>query len=767
MSITNQYRRVISTSVAALILVILSAVLPLHSGRAGVILALLWGLPALTWAISLPPRPWYERAAVGAGLAFSLTGLATFVLCLLPGEFPVAVARYLYGALAVLPCLVGRPSAPTAPREPVLQIRWQWVAAIILIAFALRVVNLNYSEFQGDEALILQRADRIIGGDTGQFFLHQKGPVEILAPLAFWALNGNVTELEARLPFALLNVLAVLAVMSLAARWYGPSVGALAGLLLAASGFMVAFGRIVQYQTVVVLWGAVSLLALTEYAQSSRPRELFVGALCLGCGFLAHYDIVLVAPAALAILIEYLVKQRVAWRKIVAQVMLAGLLGLGVLALFYLPFTLNPNFARTLRYLVEGRLGGGGVFYNNLASVWAMSTFYNAIYYVIALALGVLLAGILRVRGWAAWLYFGVPWFFYTFMVFDPRTHIYTFYPGAAILTGAALPSLWRRWLAPWVWGRRGLLAAGVVWYSLCVGYIYVAFVNHQPEYKREWPASRLALYPYPADTLPLFGFFGFPYQAGWKAVEGLYAQGVLTGTYTSNEKPAITSWYVRSGERSLCSRPDTYIIAAYVQDEFAVDWADIEQNYQLWAEIQVEGESKIWIYRPLSDTRPAVTLDAADFYTTFDAATLLGAQRPHPERGEYPVAVPVGDVARLLGYDVSATEAHPGDTLRVVLYWESLQPTLYNYQVFVHLRAGDRLVAQHDGAPACALLPTSGWEPGQIIRDEHDIVLDDSVSASVLDLYVGMYELITKAPLLTAGEQTPDIHLSQIWILP
>ena len=60
---------------------------------------------------------------------------------------------------------------------------------------------------------------------------------------------------------------------------------------------------------------------------------------------------------------------------------------------------------------------------------------------------------------------------------------------------------------------------------------------------------------------------FGFPYQAGWKAIGALFADGTLTGSYDSNEQPQVTYWYTRGAWR--CSvDPRYYLIAENVQDE-------------------------------------------------------------------------------------------------------------------------------------------------------------------------------------------------------
>ena len=100
------------------------------------------------------------------------------------------------------------------------------------------------------------------------------------------------------------------------------------------------------------------------------------------------------------------------------------------------------------------------------------------------------------------------------------------------------------------------------------------------------------------------------------------------------------------------------------------------------------------------------------------------------------------------------ADDAHAYGFVSIVLYWRTRRPLLRNYQVFTHLQDGT-LWGQHDGAPACAMRPTTLWEPGRIVRDEHRIPIDPEVPTGEMDLLVGMYDLHT-------GERLPVDHPSQ-----
>ncbi len=748
---------------------------------------LLWILPAMGWALATRALDTLERSAVGAGLAFVVNGLLTLILVYLPGPFPQDLAPWLYGGVACVPWVYGWLQRGQDPRPAVFAppaVSWRAVCVVLAIAMVVRFPTLGYSEFQGDEAIILRRAAQILAGEREQLFLHQKGPVEILMPLSLWSLTGTLNEWQARVPFTLMGVLAVFALLLVGRRWFNARAGVLAGLSAAIAGFLVAFSRIVQYQSVVVALSALSLLMMTDYARAGHCRALLLAAAFMAYGLLAHYDTVLFAPAAAWLLFSGMLQRRDNWRPEARNILLALLMGAVILALFYVPFMSNPNFAKTFGYLAQGRLGNDGPVYNNISKVWRMSTFYNSVYYVVGVLLLLVVGVLWHVKKMtlgshvAPWLYLGVPLVFYLFLVFDPRTHIYTFYPGAAMMAAAVVDRLWTK-LTPLPRWRAGLAVLGGLWYVLCAGYIVLAFISHTPEYKREWPASRHPLYPVTWDTLPLFGFFGFPYRAGWKAVEGLYAQGILAGVYASNEEPEVTTWYVRGGTRTLCGNPDLYILAENVQDEIAIDWGELEREYALFARIMVNERPKIRIYRRQSVVTPFTVRDTS-FVGAFDHKTTFRAQLPQfPEldnggwaAGER--APEFGDVARLVGYTLEpGASVCLSNALTVILYWEALNPTLTNYQVFTHLVAGGELVAQHDGAPACAHRPTSGWEPGMLIRDEHVIALDTvpdfekMAPDGHLALYVGMYDVLTLDRLPVNGCPEDALHLSNVEVSP
>ena len=102
-----------------------------------------------------------------------------------------------------------------------------------------------------------------------------------------------------------------------------------------------------------------------------------------------------------------------------------------------------------------------------------------------------------------------------------------------------------------------------------------------------------------------------------------------------------------------------------------------------------------------------------------------------------------------------------------MTLFWEALSAPTFNHQVFVHLTAEGELVAQHDGAPACGFAPTALWEPGDLVRDEHVIAIDKSVPTGRVNIYVGMYDLLTLERVAVASGEDSTLFLGRLEVFP
>jgi 4-amino-4-deoxy-L-arabinose transferase-like glycosyltransferase len=841
-------RRQIALLVVTLVLGTVILLVPAPSVRYGAAFLLLWILPGVAWISLLPLAALdrVERLAVGLGFSFVISPAITLLVAYLPGPVDrvtllaailVSVGLPL-GLSALLSGLSGR-SADAEPREmprlrailsaqhPLWRDGRAWLLAAVLIAASLRVVNLGYSEFQGDEGAVLVRAAQALEGDEGAVFQHRKGPAELAVVMATWRLTGTTNEWMARLPFAWAGVLGVVAVFLIGRRFGRPHAGGIAACLLAIEGFFVGFGRIVQYQSLVFALSTLGLLCLLAYWERGRGMLITVAAALFAGGALAHYDAALALPAGLLLVAARLWRDRQGGWRTWAPAAFAALVGVALLGLFYIPLSRGP-YADQTSYYVSGRIGSGS--YNHLPSTFELSAVYDSVYFLALLALaltgqvlvawgrwgrvGLMLSVVLvalaatgllwpemwvvgeRTLAWtpfvvlligtllaprqstgtrALWLWLGLPALFYLFFVALPLTHIHTAFPAWAVLAGLGLADL-GRWLAKSRVALRVTAVGGVLAYALCGFYAIMTFVDHTPEYRRTFPQSKNPLYWTPYERMPEAGLFGFPYRAGWKAVGYLVDEGVLAGSYDSNEEREITDYYTRQGVRLGCASPDVFIVAADVQDEVPIRWDQIEEEYRPVAVITVGDRPKITVYRR-GATGDHIVYRAEEYDRLFDLGSTpnrvawLAFDRMEALKPEeyVPYEAALGNVARLLGYTVDTRHAVPGGYVELTLIWQALEPTSVDYHTFTHLHDGEVMRGQLDGQPVCDSFPTSRWQPGQIVVDPYRIPIWGDASLGRVSLLIGLYDFTTmqRLPVLSPdGSPAGDsVHLTDVEI--
>jgi hypothetical protein len=180
-----------------------------------------------------------------------------------------------------------------------------------------------------------------------------------------------------------------------------------------------------------------------------------------------------------------------------------------------------------------------------------------------------------------------------------------------------------------------------------------------------------------------------------------------------------------------------------------------------LHAGLRAEDGNRLTVRRS-ADTRPLelALLDVVPIRPT----------EPLSDETAYPLGVrfgvgadePTTDKAiELVGYDLSAENVAPGDTLTVTLVWRAKASLDSDYTVFVHLLdARDELVTQSDHPPRQGGYPTSFWVSGDVVRDRHVLRIERSVSSGPCTLVVGLYRpgALKRLPAYdTSGDRVED----------
>jgi 4-amino-4-deoxy-L-arabinose transferase-like glycosyltransferase len=110
------------------------------------------------------------------------------------------------------------------------------------------------------------------------------------------------------------------------------------------------------------------------------------------------------------------------------------------------------------------------------------------------------------------------------------------------------------------------------------------------------------------------------------------------------------------------------------------------------------------------------------------------------------PIHATLDNQIRLVAFDLNRADgnatAKPGTHLRVVLYWQALEPIDRDYTVFVHLyRSDGQLESQQDNQPVRGTFPTRVWSTDEIVVDAYDLSIPSNAPRETFLLAAGMYD--------------------------
>jgi hypothetical protein len=445
-------------------------------------------------------------------------------------------------------------------------------------------------------------------------------------------------------------------------------------------GYAVAFGRILQYDSLAFFLGTVGLLCCWHFGREdgctveSVLSWAILGTLTLAGAVLVALGAVFLAVPALLLAWPGLVRHARSWRVMIAwgwpvvPGVLAALLVLGAGGVgdgtdtvwSYLgprlggerPYwnvsalLLSANHYLSTPYLLVMLIAGGVTLLLALGRTLWTGGSPRAVAIRLALALGVsalawdrpraavavgsvvLLVFVLQATGqrigtrvalaWAA-----VPLLVHLFLVRFPGTHWREAFPGLILLLAALV--------APALADRRFRFAAGTLLAVLIVGsghYAWVTLVQRWPEYQLTFPSDRHPLDLTAQDGRGIGGVFGVAHHHGWKALGVALENGTLAGSYATNESPAIAAWYLRRPQG--CPGALTYVfrVPRAPQDRNLTGPVPLPSGYQTGGHVQVDDRSTITVQiAPGTSPRPG-EFHAGPYEQRFDE-TLSSPWRP------------------------------------------------------------------------------------------------------------------------------------------
>jgi len=420
------------------------------------------------------------------------------------------------------------------------------LACLILVTVWLRIANLGYSDYQGDEIKAL--ATPLSGESVGEFLLEQrKGPVQFLVTYGIQLVHPSLSnQFLTRLPFALAGILAVYFFYRLVALIYGRKIGLIASFFLSINGLYIGLSRIVQYQAIVILFSILALYGFSLAVQSKRWRiaGIYTGFICWAIAILAHYDGIFIAPFAIYLLARwYAGEVQLSRGRRWVHIGLPALLFMLILLAFFIPF-FSMLGEGTLEYW-STRISGDEIQAGIPSSVFTFNL-YNPL---LAVYLYAIMAGLslLRLRQtYPIWLWLAFPWLVLEAAIRDPGTHIYTYLLPAAILVafGAEVSEALLGRLLGAKAGKWAVISGLVVALVFLSGVGHLLFIDHTPEYP--WEERRILLWTVDApDTRYRLWGFGFPYNRQWEEIGKYVTSSENSGYYSTNENKSIAGFFI------------------------------------------------------------------------------------------------------------------------------------------------------------------------------------------------------------------------------
>jgi hypothetical protein len=131
-----------------------------------------------------------------------------------------------------------------------------------------------------------------------------------------------------------------------------------------------------------------------------------------------------------------------------------------------------------------------------------------------------------------------------------------------------------------------------------------------------------------------------------------------------------------------------------------------------------------------------------------------------------HPASVNLGGEVTFLGYDLETMQVESGGEIRITLYWQGRQPLDTDYSTYLRLVNGVYDVwGQQDGPPLQGMMPTSRWDEGMVITDEHRLQVLPGTPPGTYQIAFGMYDPATMQHLESEG-QAQELLLGPVEIL-
>lgn len=425
------------------------------------------------------------------------------------------------------------------------------ILVVFLFSIFLRICNLGFSHFYGDETKTLY-LDKSVPA-IKFFFQQRKGPVQFLVAWLIEKITGGHHELLVRLPFALFGIFSVVILYFLMRKVFhrkSPFLSLYSTWLFSVSGFFIAFSRTAQYQSAVIFFSLLSFFLI-------KDKKVLLSGIVMGIALLCHYDaIFFLVPTLVDLIITYKNNLKKTFTFLAPLLITSGI--------FYIPYFLLGYFSdRTSNYIIR-RLLGTNFLPNN--SLYTYQIYNPSILYLLVFLPLVFLAikfrhifkSELKIILIEIFAWFLVPFITLEFIFSNPGTHIYTYILPLIILTSygteIGIESINNKLYKKL---SLGLLHVVIMWISITAAVTYVPSLNKGYPWNANLKKNQYQLFLY-----------GFPYNRGWDQAREFISSKERKSTFFTNDNITIGEYYLRP----LSAEKETpqYFLLVYRNQQFS-----------------------------------------------------------------------------------------------------------------------------------------------------------------------------------------------------
>ncbi len=506
---------------------------------------------------------------------------------------------------------------------------------VFIVSAVLRLSNLGYSDYQGDEIKALYLPS---GGESFfDFIINQKkGPIQFLITYLIKIVGISYdNQFLVRLPFAVVGVLSVIFFYKLINSHFGKKIAFYSSMFLATNGFLIAFSRIVQYQSFTIFFMIMCLYFLSLAVSNINyiKKGIYLGLICWALSILSHYDGFFIFPFVIYLLVSWFKRTEISKSNKIFTFLSAGLISLFLLLIFYVPFLIS--LTESTKDYWSLRISGEGMGRNSSSKY--LFTVYHPIYvihiYIILFILGLAFISLgllskyclmikklpsiltkffthttelmgmvqkeaLKIYILLIWII--VPVIFYEKLVYSPGTHIYNYIIPMLVVLSFGLVTLQSLIFKIFEYNivRIFNLTGVLVLFSFLIFQSYAVFVDNYREYPWEEENFLIWRFPKPNREFTLL-LFGFPYSRDWEGIRYFVKAHPEIGFYVTNEKTKIADYYlgIKEGDKSVgfyiyIKEPQSFTTT--ISNKKAIYWSE---NYEPVYTVTRYGRDMVRVY--------------------------------------------------------------------------------------------------------------------------------------------------------------------------